>query len=394
MIKYPQMKFAAAMLLAFLVHASAYAGARVVVPSLPEATRPLAEVETNVVFDAGLSGDNLWRLSIELDAAASNCVGVAVGDDAYFRVKVSPVQFPDSQIVWTNRDGHVEFVGGNTGRRVHVRGKTVGDAELEVIIGGRTRQAPTFPLKVVTPRTFKITAWIVTGKNDAFPRRVVDVQNMIAPLNDVYRQVGVSFYLDSVTVTNIPNAYNVLYDSPPGSTGMWTYWDVVDMHGDTGGLECYFINSFPDSTDTLAADSPRGMVVTSRADYLDVAHEIGHAFGMHDIYASRKPGGGGSLVELTPADMVCCTNAPADWNGGSCGSGSAGTRYYAAGTKMTAVLSRMLMKGTHGSADTPRDITAGDIYGVYVVGQEPNEAILKGLAPVGFPWDNVNAQHR
>ena len=70
------------MLLAFLVHASAYAGARVVVSSLPEAARPLAEVETNVVFDAGLSGDNLWRLSIELDAAASNCVEVVFGTDA------------------------------------------------------------------------------------------------------------------------------------------------------------------------------------------------------------------------------------------------------------------------------------------------------------------------
>ena len=53
-----------------------------VVPSLPEAVRPLAEVETNVVFDAGAAGDNLWRLSIELDAAASNCVEVVFGTDA------------------------------------------------------------------------------------------------------------------------------------------------------------------------------------------------------------------------------------------------------------------------------------------------------------------------
>ena len=82
MVKYPQMKFAAAVLLALLVHASAQAGARVVVPSLPEPMRPLAEVETNVTFDAGMAGDNLWRLSIELDAAASNCVEVVFGTDA------------------------------------------------------------------------------------------------------------------------------------------------------------------------------------------------------------------------------------------------------------------------------------------------------------------------
>ena len=82
MVKYPQMKFAAAVLLALLVHASAFAGARVVVPSLPEPVRPLAEVETNVVFDAGGTGDNLWWLTIELDAAASNCVEVVFGTDA------------------------------------------------------------------------------------------------------------------------------------------------------------------------------------------------------------------------------------------------------------------------------------------------------------------------
>jgi hypothetical protein len=44
--------------------------------------RPLAEVETNVVFNAGAASDNLWRLLIELDATASNCVEVVFGADA------------------------------------------------------------------------------------------------------------------------------------------------------------------------------------------------------------------------------------------------------------------------------------------------------------------------
>ena len=64
--------------LALAVHASA----RLVVPSLPEAVRPLAEVETNVVFSAGMQGDNLWKLAIELDASLSNCVEVVMGTDA------------------------------------------------------------------------------------------------------------------------------------------------------------------------------------------------------------------------------------------------------------------------------------------------------------------------
>ena len=82
MVKYPQMKFAASVLVALLVHAAAFAGARVVVPSLPEAVRPLAEVETNVVFSTGAPTDNKWTLTIERDAAVSNSVEVVFGCDA------------------------------------------------------------------------------------------------------------------------------------------------------------------------------------------------------------------------------------------------------------------------------------------------------------------------
>ena len=82
MVQYPQMKFAASVLVALLVHASAFAGARMVVPQLPTPVRALAEVETNVVFSTGAATDNKWTLTIERDAAASNCVEVVFGCDA------------------------------------------------------------------------------------------------------------------------------------------------------------------------------------------------------------------------------------------------------------------------------------------------------------------------
>ena len=60
----------------------ARAGARVVVQSLPEPIRPLAEAETNVIFNVGLATDNKWTLSIELGAAISNSVEIVFGCDA------------------------------------------------------------------------------------------------------------------------------------------------------------------------------------------------------------------------------------------------------------------------------------------------------------------------
>ena len=75
------MKFGAAILVTLLAF-SAFAGERVVMPSLPEPVRPLAEVETNVFFDAGVATDNKWTLTIERDAAVSNSVEVVFGRDA------------------------------------------------------------------------------------------------------------------------------------------------------------------------------------------------------------------------------------------------------------------------------------------------------------------------
>ena len=70
------------MLLLAIFSFSALAGVRVVVPSLSEPVRPLAEVETNVVFSTGAATDNKWTLTVERDAAASNCVEVVFGCDA------------------------------------------------------------------------------------------------------------------------------------------------------------------------------------------------------------------------------------------------------------------------------------------------------------------------
>ena len=81
MIQYQRMKFAFVVLFVFFSF-FALAGAKVVVPSLPEPVRPLAEVETNVVFSTGAAADNKWTLTIERDAAVNNSVEVVFGRDA------------------------------------------------------------------------------------------------------------------------------------------------------------------------------------------------------------------------------------------------------------------------------------------------------------------------
>ena len=77
-----QMKGGAALLSFALLALSSFAGQRLVVLPLPEAVRPMAEVETNVVFSTGSATDNKWTLTIERDTLVSNCVEVVFGCDA------------------------------------------------------------------------------------------------------------------------------------------------------------------------------------------------------------------------------------------------------------------------------------------------------------------------
>ena len=81
MVKYPQMKFAASVLVALLVHASAFAGARVVVPQLSPSPYDDTEISTNVTFSAGGDDARIFSLSISIDATPTNTLQIAFGRD-------------------------------------------------------------------------------------------------------------------------------------------------------------------------------------------------------------------------------------------------------------------------------------------------------------------------
>ena len=81
MVKYPQMKFAVAVIFVFLA-LSASAGTRVVVSLLPEAASPDAEVSTNIALNVDAARLQTLTLSVEFDSCATNEVLIALGADA------------------------------------------------------------------------------------------------------------------------------------------------------------------------------------------------------------------------------------------------------------------------------------------------------------------------
>ena len=82
MVKYVKMRLAVSLLLATLVHASANAGARFVVPSLLEPTTPDAEVSTNLALNVNAARLQMLTISVSFDTCETNELLVAVGADA------------------------------------------------------------------------------------------------------------------------------------------------------------------------------------------------------------------------------------------------------------------------------------------------------------------------
>ena len=113
------MKFDLAILLAFLA-TSAFAASRAVVPSLPEAASPDAEVSTNIALNVDAARLQTLTLSVEFDSCVTNEVLVAIGadsdDDGDLSVDEAAIVFGCDCGVWYRADlrmGEVETATTN-----------------------------------------------------------------------------------------------------------------------------------------------------------------------------------------------------------------------------------------------------------------------------------------
>ena len=186
---------------------------------------------------------------------------------------------------------------------------------------------------------------------------------MVMQANDIYAQVGVTFDLgDRITVTNIPAAYDIneVYETE----GHWNLSRLTCMGSDAGGLECYFVNTITrlcddGSTSLLhGLHSESGLAVASSGGGVILAHELGHAFGMSDIYCEDDDTN--PFFGLTREEYWI-----GDWNGGSSSQsqGVGAERYYMPGTEHTNVVRRLLMDGRKRDPGFGIDISYGEARG-------------------------------
>jgi hypothetical protein len=266
---------------------------------------------------------------------------VATGGLAVYRIEIEPEDaVADGDIHWSVAHGGVTFYSGhNTGREAIIRGGAVeSDFKLEVRIGGVPETGcPYIHGRVLEPTVTPIHVYIICDANGTPAVSTNTVHAWVAEANRIYKQVAMSF--DVAGVEHIVNR-------PDWFTITTNFYQMTSYASGTGGLELYCVTFINDVLTNGRHSSPsagvdaRGMAVKSGAPLATLAHEIGHACGLNDLYIEYYPCDG-----LVSEDKV----TPLNWSGGE------GTGYYSPTLSYRDLTYRCLMDAARPS------VTRGDI---------------------------------
>lgn len=300
-------------------------------------------------------GFTAWGIDIEaqpiapapaLGGAVENPCCVATGSNAVFSISLWPASFPDSNIAWTaDGPGQVLFPGGNTGRTVAVRGgAATGDALLRARIAGYRGPDPRVPSRVVAPVEIPVHVFVVCAGDGTPARERPSVEGLFPLANEIYRQAGMSFRLASFqAVTN--DAWTSL---PYQSTSDSDYAALFASGSAPDGIELYCVRCLGSARGVTIAG--QGVAIDRNATGQTLAHEFGHACGLHDVYVTHTNAAPGLVV----TGGVRRAWAPGDWP-----AGDSEENYYPAGVDQPTLVRRLLMFGLEGN--TRADLPAGDV---------------------------------
>ncbi len=295
----------------------------------------------------------IWAVDIQSEPVTTatvggmtvNPCGVVRGGDAIFQLSISPAAFPDSLVEWVCTPvGAVNYVSGNTGRSVTVRGATNGDATLRAVIRGYAGPAPEFQFRVIDETVVPVHAFIICDTNGVAATTQSNIQTMLNNVNEIYTQVGRSFNL--VSCSSITNQ---TWLTVPKQYGRWPLFHTIASYTNgTGGIEMYFTQTIVGAN---GLTSSNGVLIASSANFNTVAHELGHVQGLPDIYNYLK------TPAMCVTGLVSRTRLSLDWGSPS------DEGYYPPGLTQSNLVRRLIMYGYGPSGK--RDLPIGEIHSIW-----------------------------
>ncbi|MGN0845100.1 MAG: hypothetical protein ACI4QT_07770 [Kiritimatiellia bacterium] len=326
-------------------------------------------VVSNEVF--GTRTQKIWAVQIrhepvttdDINGFSVNPSGIVLGHDARFRFSIEPSEFPSNLVSWSaSPRNRISFPYGNFGTEVIVRGENLGEATLISRILGYAGPPVICNAAVVSETVVPIHAFIICDVNGEPAANDATILANINEVNGIYSQVGIKFNV--VSFESITNQTWLFVSK--NSSGIWPlFYDIVSYTNRCGGFEMYFTKTIQSAN---GLTNPSGIVIANSANANTIAHELGHAQKLKDVYAKSPD------MSLTLTGMVHRIRLPNDWGT------SSNEGYYPSGLSQSALVSRLLMYG-HGPANK-RDLPSGDIDAVWR--DSPSHSFSATNAPTGF----------
>ncbi|MBP5786423.1 MAG: hypothetical protein J6Y19_01190 [Kiritimatiellae bacterium] len=306
-----------------------------------------------------------------------NPVGAIPNREFTCQVTVLPEDFPDSNIFWSCTSPGMSFVNGVTnGRSVQLVGTQPGDWETSVTVQNDAMTTATLHGTILEKKTVQVYLHIVRDNDGANAAMTVEhFRELLHGANQIHEQSGIEFVLASpVLYTNKSAWLFISTNNDFEDYGLLQSWS-----SNTGGIEVYCINDFPDVSynglTRIREDASAGVTITTNATARTLAHEFGHVCGLPDIYDIKENFG---IIFVLPTNLVQQAWLPQDWCGDLPNGGYGQLR-------QKHLLQRLLMYGY----DRPDavDLTAGTIFGLDHNGDPTNSAIgLSNMTREPHSW--------
>ena len=224
--------------------------------------------------------------SASVDDRLCNPSGIVTGTNACFLIGYREVPIPEDEIVWSIVDGTASFVGSNTGLCVKVASDVPDQrVKLRAQIDDCRSRPPEISAGVVNPQYVKLTVWIVRDDTGTYsPIDAATVSNMVAYTNKLYEQIGMSFYIDTISYTNRSDWLDL--KSEDKARYVIKRRQITNLTSHSLGVEVYFIDRIGGMT--IANNDDYGIVISTNWMENTLAHEIGHSFGCSDVYPTPK----------------------------------------------------------------------------------------------------------
>ena len=332
-----------------------------------------------------------WDWSVPLDVRLEpvwssdtlpfdNPSGIIQGSNAWFHVDVLPEGLvPETNILWEVQGTNLVLMPTNRGSRVQVHAQTLGDDELHVTVEGTqgSFNLPPFHVKVVPLTVVTAKVGVVLSTNGMWAMDSTSITQTFNKANAILAQSGLQL---EIAPPIVPIPY------------VEEYWDVNFQIGNSvniwtnipafGGIRVFFDNTITMPNGSRGAgvnDIQRTLIanVTASDHGRALAHEVGHASGLRDLYPKVTEHGLVATGPVSPERM------PADW--GSYGLVNDEEK------PVEYMMQRLLM---HWSP-VNNDIPSGEVYGVWYEWTDgTNQTWHLTNAPVGLSGMTNVPSHR